>query len=200
MKLYCFSITYLPRDCDQTLLAGRCIKVLHIYMSRKEQFNIAVSFPLWSEREIGHQIDFVSPDPDLLKLLLKQPYFQLMIENGLFEASDTFELMRSSRCVKFVRNRSIDKITPAAKARRLRRAQRRALERGESFDPIAPQYKEVDFFHSIPMESSESGMSYMLRVQRYEAHQANEIEKFEVCSYGLSTNESHEALIPYCAA
>lgn len=40
----------------------------------------------------------------------------------------------------------------------------------------------------------------MLRVQRYEAQQASKAESFEVCSYGLSTNESHEALIPYCVA
>lgn len=197
MKLYCISITYLPHNCDQALLAGRCIKVLHGFMSRNEQFNIAVSFPRWSEREIGRQIDLVSPDSDLLKLLLKQPYFQMMIENGLFVASDTFELVGSDRCVKFVRNQSIDKMTPAAKARRLRRAQKRAQARGESFDPIAPRYKEVDFFHSIPMESATSQMSYMLRVQRYEANRMSEWESFEVCSYGLSTNENREALIPF---
>lgn len=196
MKLYCISITYLPHDCDQALLAGRCIKVLHGFMSRNEQFKIAVSFPCWNEKELGRQIDFVSPDSDLLKLLLEQPYYQMMIDNGLFEASAIFELVDSDRCVKFVRNQSIDKITPAAKARRLRRAQKRAQSRGESFDPIAPQYKEVDFFHSIPMESVASQMSYMLRVQRYEANQIGESESFEVCSYGLSTNESREALIP----
>lgn len=196
MKLYCISITYLPHDCDQALLAGRCIKVLHGFMSRNEQFNIAVSFPRWSEREIGRQIDLVSPDSDLLKLLLEQPYYQTMIENSLFEVSVIFELVDSDRCVKFVRNQSIDKITPAAKARRLRRAQKRALERGESFNPIAPRYKEVDFFHSIPMESAASQMSYMLRVQRYESAHVNEGESFEVCSYGLSTKESRVALIP----
>lgn len=196
MKLYCISITYLPHDCDQALLAGRCIKVLHGFMSRNDKFNIAVSFPRWSEREIGRQIDLISPDSDLLKLLIEQPYFQMMIENGLFEVTDTLELVNSDRCVKFVRNQSIDKMTPAAKARRLRRAQKRALERGESFNPIAPKSKEVDFFHSIPMESSASQMCYMLRVQRYEINRVNEAKPFKVCSYGLSTNKGREALIP----
>jgi len=167
-------------------------------MSRNGQFNIAVSFPNWSEKTVGNQIVFISPDKNILDFLLEQAYFRIMIDNGLFEASDVEDVMKSERFVKFVRNQSIDKMTPAAKARRLRRAQKRAIARGGKFDPIAPQSKEVDFFHNIPMESSESGMSYMLRVQRYEAHQANEIETFEVCSYGLSTNESHEALIPYC--
>lgn len=167
-------------------------------MSRNGQFNIAVSFPRWSAKTVGNQIVFVSPDSNLLDFLLQQPYFQVMIDNGLFEASDVEDVPKSESFVKFVRNQSIDKMTPAAKARRLRRAQKRALARNEEFDPIAPQSKEVDFFHNIPMESSGSRMSYMLRVQRYEAHQANEIETFEVCSYGLSTNESHEALIPYC--
>lgn len=197
MKLYCISITYLPHECDQVLLAGRCIKVLHGFMSRNEHFNIAVSFPRWSEREIGRQIDFVSPDHDLLKLLLEQPYYQMMIDNGLFEASDAFELVSSDKYVKFVRNQSIDKMTPAAKARRLRRAQKRATARGKSFDPVAPESKEVDFFHSIPMESAASQMSYMLRVQRYESAHVNEGESFKVCSYGLSTNENCEALIPF---
>ncbi|WP_417505908.1 type I-F CRISPR-associated endoribonuclease Cas6/Csy4 [Marinomonas gallaica] len=191
---------YLPEKCDHALLAGRCIKVLHEFMSRNGQFNIAVSFPCWSAKTVGNQIVFVSPDSNLLDFLLEQPYFQVMIDNGLFEASDVEDVPKSESFVKFVRNQSIDKMTPAAKARRLRRAQKRAIARGEEFDPIPPQSKEVDFFHSIPMESSESGMSYMLRVQRFEAHRVSKVEPFKVCSYGLSTNESHEALIPYCVA
>lgn len=198
MKLYGISITYLPDKCDHALLAGRCIKVLHGFMSRNKQFNIAASFPRWDEKTIGNQIAFVSPDSKLLDFLVEQPYFQMMIENGLFEATSVEGVPMSEVFVKFVRNQSIDKMTPGAKARRLRRAQKRALARGEIFDPIAPQSKEVDFFHSIPMESSTSQMNYFLRVQRYEAHCTNEVESFEVCSYGLSTNESYEALIPYC--
>ena len=165
-------------------------------MSRNGQFNIAVSFPTWSQKTVGNQIVFVSPDNNTLEFLLEQPYFQMMIENGLFEASAILELVDSDRFVKFVRNQSIDKITPAAKARRLRRVQKRALERGESFNPIVPRYKEVDFFHSIPMESSTCHLSFMLRVQRYETDQVSDSGSFEVCSYGLSTNKSREALIP----
>lgn len=197
MKLYQTTITYLPEQCDHALLAGRCIKVLHGFMSRNGQFNIAVSFPHWSEKTLGDQLDFVAPDSNLLESLVKQPYFQMMIDNGLFEVSDVEEVPKSKSFVKFVRNQSIDKMTPAAKARRLRRAKKRALERGEKFDPIAPESKEVDFFHNIPMESSKNGMSYMLRVQRYEANYACGVESFEVCSYGLSTNVSCEALIPF---
>ncbi|TPE46670.1 type I-F CRISPR-associated endoribonuclease Cas6/Csy4 [Maribrevibacterium harenarium] len=196
MKLFSVKITYLPEKCDHALLAGRCIKVLHAFMSRNGQFNIAVAFPRWSENTIGNQLVFVSPDYKFLEMLLEQPYFRMMIENGLFETGTVVDLPVSDSYVKFVRNQSIDKMTPAAKARRLRRAKKRALARGEVFDPIAPRSKDVDFFHSIPMESSESEMSYLLRVQRYEVQQANTVASFEVCSYGLSTNESHQALIP----
>lgn len=165
-------------------------------MSRNQKFNIAVSFPCWSESEVGRQIAFVSPDDELLKRLLEQPYFQMMMENDLFEISCISELLESNRSVKFVRNQSVDKMTPAAKARRLRRAKKRALARGEVFDPVAPQSKEVDFFHSIPMESATYQMSYMLRIQRYESFRINEGENFEVSSYGLSTKKHREALIP----
>ena len=197
MKLFSSTITYLPIKCDQALLAGRCIKVLHGFMSRNQKLKIAVSFPRWNESEIGRQIAFVSPDNELLARFMEQPYFQMMIENDLFEISCITELVESNKSAKFVRNQSIDKMTPAAKARRLRRAKKRALARGEPFNPIAPQPKEIDFFHNIPMESSQSGMSYILRVQRYESDRIKEDASFEVCSYGLSTNERCEALIPY---
>jgi len=197
LKLYDVSITYLPANGDKALLAGRCIKVLHGFMSRNEKFNIAVSFPRWNQKDIGRQIAFVSPDSDLLGRLLEQKYFQMMIENGLFEVSSITELEESNRYVKFVRNQAIDKMTPAAKARRLKRVQKRALARGELFEPVAPKSKEVDFFHSIPMESSTSQMNYMLRVQRYELDSVDDSESFEVCSYGLSTKTNREALIPF---
>jgi CRISPR-associated endonuclease Csy4 len=195
--LYGVVVTYLPKSCDHALLAGRCIKVLHGFMSRHSISNIAVSFPKWSQTSVGKQLMFISPLVDQLNTLIQQPYYQMMSENGLFEISDLMALEQSNTYVKFVRNQSIDKLTPAAKARRLRRAKKRALERGEEFNPIDAQPKEIDFFHSIPMDSSQSGRVYMLRIQRYDVirTQAND-SCFEVCSYGLSTNLQHQALLP----
>lgn len=195
--LYGVVVTYLPKSCDHALLAGRCIKVLHGFMSRYGLSNIAVSFPKWSQTSVGNQLMFVSPSMDQLNTLVQQPYYQVMTENGLFEISNLTVLEQSNTYVKFVRNQSIDKLTPAAKARRLRRAKKRALERGEAFNPVDAQPKEIDFYHSIPMDSSKSGKAYTLKVQRYDVvrSQAND-SCFGVCSYGLSTNSQHQALLP----
>jgi CRISPR-associated endonuclease Csy4 len=139
---------------------------------------------------------FISPLVDQLNTLIQQPYYQMMTENGLFEISDPIILEQSITCVKYVRNQSIDKLTPAAKARRLRRAKKRALERGEEFNPVDAQPKEVDFYHSIPMDSSQSGRAYMLKIQRYEIDFPKKEDIFNTCSYGLSTNSRYQALLP----
>lgn len=194
--LYGVLVTYLPKSCDHALLAGRCIKVLHGFMSRHSISNVAVSFPRWSQASVGNQLMFVSPLEDQLITLIQQPYFQMMSENGLFEISSSIVFEQSNTCVKYVRNQSIDKLTPAAKARRLRRAKKRAFERGEEFNPIDVQPKEIDFYHSIPMDSSQSGRAYMLKVQRYEIDFPKKEDIFNTCSYGFSTNSRYQALLP----
>lgn len=194
--LYGVVVTYLPKSCDHALLAGRCIKVLHGFMGRHNLSNIAVSFPRWSQSSVGNQLMFVSPLKGQLNTLIQQPYFQMMSENGLLEIGDQIVLEQTNTFVKYVRNQSIDKLTPAAKARRLRRAKKRALERGEEFNPIDTQPKEIDFFHSIPMDSSQSGRAYMLKVQRYEIDFPKKEDIFNTCSYGLSTNSRYQALVP----
>lgn len=162
--LYGVVVTYLPKSCDHALLAGRCIKVLHGFMSRHSLSNIAVSFPKWSQTSVGNQLMFVSPLENQLNTLIQQSYYQMMTENGIFAISDPIVLKQSNTCIKYVRNQTIDKHTPAAKARMLRRTKKRALKRGEEFNPIDTQPREIDFYHSIPMDSSQSGRAYMLKV------------------------------------
>ena len=54
MKRSYFSVTYLPANCDYFLLAGRCISVLHGYLSRFGLNGIGVSFPKWTLESTRH--------------------------------------------------------------------------------------------------------------------------------------------------
>ncbi|KKK57255.1 hypothetical protein LCGC14_3056330, partial [marine sediment metagenome] len=56
MKRYYFTITYLPKNCDVSLLAGRCIGILHGFMSSREISNIGVCFPKWNKQTIGDEL------------------------------------------------------------------------------------------------------------------------------------------------
>lgn len=187
MKLYYIKISFRPKQCDCALLVGRCIKVLHGFLLRNQMKNIGVAFPHWSKSSIGNQICFMSNDPKKIEELVNQDYFCKMHELELFKIDSVCELTDHSANVAYVRNQSIDKRTPNAKARILRRAKRRAEARGEDFIPSNAARKEFDFFHQIPMDSHESGNSYMLNIQRVVVSEPNANDSYEFCSYGLST-------------
>lgn len=135
MKRYYFNITYLPKNCDVNLLAGRCIGILHGFMSSREISNIGVCFPKWNEQTIGEQISFVSTDRKQLTNLSQQSYFEMMAHDKLFYSSKILEVPTNQRDVMFIRNQSIAKAFVGEKQRRLKRAKKRAEARGEIYNP-----------------------------------------------------------------
>ena len=194
MKRSYFTVTYLPANCDYFLLAGRCISVLHGYLSRFGLNGIGVSFPKWTLESVGNQIAFVCENDKHLETLQKQNYFQMMSQDGLFELSDICSVPNGSDEIRFVRNQSISKAFAGERRRRMARAKRRAEARGEEYNPnfkFVP--KEIEHFHSIPMSSNSNNNKFVLHIQRCEAQTERQSK---LTKYGFATNKNYLGTVP----
>ncbi|WP_165741220.1 type I-F CRISPR-associated endoribonuclease Cas6/Csy4, partial [Pseudoalteromonas sp. Z1A6] len=169
MKRYYFTITYLPKNCDVSLLAGRCIGILHGFMSSREISNIGVCFPKWNEQTIGNELAFVSTDKKQLTNLSQQSYFEMMAHDKLFGLSTILEVPTEQNEVMFIRNQSVAKAFVGEKQRRLKRAKKRAEARGEIYNPEYKfEAKDIGHFHSIPVSSKGNGENFILHIQKIE--------------------------------
>ncbi len=110
-KRYYFLIRYIPAQADYELLAGRCISQMHLFMVNNQQAmnKIGVSFPDWSDTTVGQTIAFVAEDKEMMIGLSFQPYFSLMVNEGLFELSSICEVSDNTLEVRFIRNQTIGK-------------------------------------------------------------------------------------------
>lgn len=197
MRWYYFVIRYLPNHVDEALLAGRCIVNLHHHLYRQEINNIGVSFPEWSHESLGKCIAFFTLEEDALFWLRESRYFQIMEEADLFERGEIQAIEQDdSSGVVFVRNQQIGKLTPASKARRLKRSKKRAEQRGEVYSPNnVEQEREIDHYHWIPIESTSSQRAFTLFVQCYELPAIHSMEAL-FNSYGLSGKEASPIILP----
>ncbi len=194
MKRYYFTITYLPKNCDVSLLAGRCISILHGFMSSREISNIGVCFPNWNEQSIGDQIAFVSTDKKQLTNLSQQSYFEMMAHDKLFGISKILEVPVNQSEVMFVRNQSVAKAFVGEKQRRLKRAKKRAEARGEVYTPEYKfEAKDIGHFHSIPVSSKANGQNFVLHIQRIEKIESI---KSQFNNYGFATNQTFLGTVP----
>ncbi|MDN3380733.1 MULTISPECIES: type I-F CRISPR-associated endoribonuclease Cas6/Csy4 [unclassified Pseudoalteromonas] len=194
MKRYYFTITYLPKNCDVSLLAGRCIGILHGFMSSRGISNIGVCFPKWNEQTIGNQIAFVSIDKKQLIHLSQQSYFEMMAYDKLFGLSKILEVPANQSEVMFVRNQSVAKAFVGEKQRRLKRAKKRAEARGEVYYPEYQfEEKVIGHFHSIPVSSKGNGENFILHIQKIE--NTNAIEN-QFNNYGFATNQTFQGTVP----
>lgn len=194
MKRSYFTVTYLPINCDYSLLAGRCIGILHGYLSRFELDSIGVSFPNWNDETVGNQIAFVSENQSHLQALRQQNYFQMMSHDDLFKLSAVRAVPEFDDEVQFVRNQSISKAFAGERRRRLARAKRRADARGEEYNPsyeFVP--KEIEHFHSIPVTSNSNKNEFVLHVQLSEEPTALSCQ---FNKYGFATNEHYLGTVP----
>ena len=105
-----FTITYLAENCDVTLLAGRCIGILHGFMNKRSCNHIGVSFPKWTDKHLGNQIAFVSEDKAVLKILRQQNYFEMMAHDKLFEMSAIKTVPVDIPEVQIIRDQSLGKL------------------------------------------------------------------------------------------
>ncbi len=70
---------------------------------------IGVSFPDWSDTTVGQTIAFVAEDKEMMIGLSFQPYFSLMVNEGLFGLSSICEVSDNALEVRFIRNQTIGK-------------------------------------------------------------------------------------------
>ena len=196
IKRYYFLIRYIPAQADHELLAGRCISQMHLFMvnNRQAMNRVGVSFPDWNESTVGQTIAFVSEDKEMMIGLSFQPYFSLMVNEGLFEISSVSEVPDNAIEVRFVRNQTIGKNFLGSKKRRIKRSMARAELSGiEQSLPVTNEERVVDSFHRIPISSGSSGEDYMLFVQK---EFVGERGAANFNSYGLATNQERKGTVP----
>jgi CRISPR-associated endonuclease Csy4 len=187
-------IRFLPKEANLELLTGRCISVLHGYVSKHDIEGLGVSFPAWSDSSIGNAVAFVHSDTKILNELKKQSYFQDMQECSFFEISPVEIVPNDCREVRFKRNQAIAKLFVGEARRRLKRLEKRAIARGEVFDPMKNfEVREVDLFHCIAISSKSTEQDFLLHVQK---EPVTEQGKPEFNQYGFATNEQLKGTVP----
>ncbi|WP_431786834.1 type I-F CRISPR-associated endoribonuclease Cas6/Csy4 [Vibrio harveyi] len=197
MKWYYRTITFLPERCNNESLAAKCLRVLHGFNYRYETRNIGVSFPFWCDRTVGKKVSFVSKNKIELDLLLKQHYFVQMAKLQYFHISNTDLVPEDCTYVSFRRCQSIDKVTTAGQTRKIRRLEKRALSRGESFDLSSFAQKEhavLAHYHSLEASSRQTNHNFRLNIRMYSEQHLEGASVFS--SYGLSNSENSLQPVP----
>ncbi|MCF7361753.1 type I-F CRISPR-associated endoribonuclease Cas6/Csy4 [Vibrio sp. A1-b2] len=196
MELYYRTITFLPEYRNNEAIAAKCLKELHSFNYEYKTRSIGVSFPLWNQETVGQKITFVSTNKMELDFLLSRRYFTQMIKLGYFSISFVQIVPDDCSYALFRRKQSIDKATPAGQARELKRLERRALERGEVFDPASYSKNTIHAFHSYHSlkEDSSSGNRFRLNIQMENLEDTISTGRFS--SYGLGNTDNSLQVVP----
>ena len=194
MKRYYFVVRFLPEQANLALLTGRCISVMHGFICKRDIQGVGVSFPAWSDASIGNMIAFVHTDIDVLKELSQQHYFQDMQEYGFFSVGNVEAVPNGCAEVRFKRNQGISKMFVGEARRRLKRLEKRALARGEVFEPNKnDEPRELENFHCIAIGSTSTEQDFLLHVQKENVQKR---EEAEFSQYGLATNQQLKGTVP----
>lgn len=195
MEWFYRAITFLPERCNNEVLVGKCLRVLHGFNYEYKTNSIGVSFPLWCEETIGSQLTFVSQERMQLDFLLRQKYFDDMARIGYFLISKTKVVPSDCGFVAYERNCGIDRSTVAGQAKQLRRLQARAEARGEFFDlkqyHLKCELRVEQQYHSIGDVSQKSFRLNLIRVT-----ELNRVSTGCFSSYGLANSEDHYQAVP----
>ncbi|WP_348727772.1 type I-F CRISPR-associated endoribonuclease Cas6/Csy4 [Rheinheimera texasensis] len=196
MSRYFFYIRYLPEIVNCEFLAGKCIRILHAYQTKFKLRNIGVTFPEWEQDSIGRTIAFVSKSQGVLVILSQQNYFVRMAEEGYFQVGAVQLVPDGQEHCEFIyyRERRLEKATPSAKRRMLKRLQLRAAKAGVEYvhKPEVSECIEVPFVHQLPSGSS-SGADFLLFVGRMECEQQ---KPADFNSYGLGNRPEQQGSVP----
>lgn|GEM_PF-604978 len=196
MSRYFFYVRYVPEVVNCEFLAGKCIRILHAYQTRFKLNNIGVTFPEWEQASLGRTIAFISESQGALTTLSQQNYFVRMADDGYFQVSDIQLVPNDPELDEFIyyRERRLEKETPSAKRRMLKRLQSRTAEAGVEHVP-KPQMKasiEVPFVHQLPCGSS-SGADFLLFVGCMVCGQRKQAG---FNSYGLGNRPEQQGSVP----
>ncbi len=149
---------------------------------------------------MGNEIVFVCETHKKLEEFRSCTYFAIMRREGLFAVTDVNVVNEQQAAeVRFVRNQEAKKAFPGEMRRRLVRAKKRAEERGEIFDPRKlAKPREFGFFHSSFLESSSTGQSFLLHIQRVIVASSRREKSGDKLfnSYGLATTQTCRGSVP----
>lgn len=194
MQRYYFMVRFLPEQANLALLTGRCISVMHGFICKHDIQGLGVSFPAWSDASIGDVIAFVHSDEAVLNDLRQQSYFQYMQECGFFGGGTVEAVPEDCGEVRFKRNQGVAKMFVGETRRRLKRLEKRALARGEVFNPNKnSEPRELDNFHCIAIGSTSTKQDFLLHVQKENVELR---EEAEFSQYGLATNKLLRGTVP----
>ncbi|MGR5302924.1 MULTISPECIES: type I-F CRISPR-associated endoribonuclease Cas6/Csy4 [Vibrio] len=198
MNWYYKTVTFIPERCDNEVLAAKCLSTLHGFNYKYDTRSIGVSFPDWCKDTVGKKLTFISTSKVELDLLLKHHYFIQMRRLGYFDISATAKIPEDCEYVLFVRNQSIDKSTAAGQVRKLKRLQKRAMARGESFYPALMRQEEsiiVPHYHSLEVSSQSKNSPFRLNIQMKPEQSFEGSLVFS--SYGLSNASNSYQPVPF---
>lgn len=187
-------VHFVPEEANCALLIGRCISIMHGYISKHCIEGIGVTFPAWSDSTIGNVIAFTHSDSNMLNDLRLQSYFQDMQECGFFKLRQVSDVPNDCLEVKFRRNQQVAKMFAGENRRRLKRLKKRALARGEPFLPEkGSKARDLDMFHRIAISSTSSQQDYLLHIQRDFVDKQTEPE---FSCYGFASNIKFNGTVP----
>jgi len=192
MARYYFMVSFLPKEANLALLTGRCISIMHGFICKRNIQGIGVSLPAWSDTSIGNVIAFIHSNEEVLNTLKEQAYFKDMQDCGFFKLSKVSIVPDDCGEVRFKRNQAIAKIFVGETRRRLKRLKKRALARGEAFNPQKLSISR-GHFHRIAMSSSSTQEEYILHIQK-ERVDCETDPIFN--SYGFSSNVKFHGTVP----
>ena len=191
MKRYYFMVTFIPNEANLELLMGRCISIMHGFICKHNIQGMGVSLPAWSDTSIGNVIAFIHSDEAALNTLKEQIYFKDMQDCGFFKLSKVSIVPDDCGEVRFKRNQAIAKIFVGETRRRLKRLKKRALARGEVFNPQKLLISR-GHFHRIAMSSS-TQEEYILHIQKERVDCKTESI---FSSYGFASNVKFKGSVP----
>lgn len=195
MQRFYKTVTFLPEEKNNEVLTGNCINILH-GVCRKHNINdIGISFPDWCHDTVGERITLVSTNQKNLDYLLNQEYFFRMQQLCFFSISDTKIVIPDSiQEAIFIRNQTIDNSYPGAVNRDIKRAKKRASQRGEEYIvPYATNQKTFDHYHRIKFTSQSKKTDFSLNIQKLKVSQKIE---GHFGSYGLSNKTDKQCSVP----
>ncbi|QUM76168.1 type I-F CRISPR-associated endoribonuclease Cas6/Csy4 [Moritella sp. 24] len=196
MNWYYINIGFLPKHCNNEVLAAKCIRELHRFNYKYDTRNIGISFPQWNQETVGGTITFVSTNRIELEFIISRQYFKEMNELKNFQISQVNEVPPNCSFALFKRNQSIDKSTAAGQTRTSMRLEKRALARGEIYNPRKLQ-KDVTVtkhYHSLAETSSTKQRNFRLNIQMSASSTMQGCGVFS--SYGLSNGDKRFQSVP----
>ena len=193
----------MPENVDQAFLSY-IIQEAHPIIARYGNNQLATLFPGWRLETPGNSIAFHGNKP-ILEKILKQEYFQEMIDQGVLQTVITQISTENYPKVMFIKNQKITGNTPKAIKGKVKRIIRRQIERGEiqhasEYRPRTDQQQKGmpdTFFHLFYPDSMSTQRNMPLCVQLVPAEEndaSSALQTFD--HYGFSTLNEHRATVP----